>query len=100
MVSVIVFHIELHIPPSFFSRGLEQSVALPRDSYLQPYYRDISTLLRVGPPLMLVVEGMQVAGNDSDVNRVCSIAGCDDDSMLNMVRHCTVWNGYIVPIRL
>ena len=35
---------------------------------------------------MFVVEGMRVAGNDSDVNRVCSIAGCDDDSMLNTVR--------------
>ena len=34
-------------------RGLEQQVALPHDSCLQPYYGDVLQLLRVGqgPPL-------------------------------------------------
>lgn len=37
------------------SRGLEQQVALPRDSYLQSYFEDVTTVLRVGPPLFFVV---------------------------------------------
>lgn len=31
---------------SAYHRGLEQSVALPRDSYLQHYYDDVFTSLR------------------------------------------------------
>ncbi len=82
-------------PHHHHNRGLEQSIALPRDSYLQSYYADINILLRVGPPVMFVVEDMVVAGNASHVNRVCSISGCDDDSMLNQVCIvcvlCVVW---------
>jgi hypothetical protein len=36
-------------------RGLEQQVALPRDSYLQHYFRDVTSVMRVGPPLFFVV---------------------------------------------
>lgn len=66
-------------------RGLEQQVALPRDSYLQPYYADVFELLRVGPPLLLVVRGLNVSRAAPDVNAVCSTAGCRDDSLLNRV---------------
>ena len=37
-------------------------MALPRDSYLQAYYGDVLSELRVGPPLMLVVRGLNVTG--------------------------------------
>ena len=43
-------------------RGLDQSVALPGDSYLQQYYADVLSALRVGPPVMLVVRGLNVSG--------------------------------------
>ena len=66
-------------------RGLEQQVALPRDSYLQPYYGDVFQLLRVGPPLLLVVRGLNVSRGSPDVDAVCSTAGCRDDSLLNRV---------------
>ncbi|KAL4425013.1 hypothetical protein ABPG77_002898 [Micractinium sp. CCAP 211/92] len=66
-------------------KGLEQSVALPRDSYLQRYYEDVFASLRVGPPVMFVVEGLNVSEASRDVNRTCSVAGCDPDSLLNQV---------------
>ena len=66
-------------------RGLEQQVALPRDSYLQPYYGDVFQLLRVGPPLLLVVRGLNMSRGAPDVDAVCSTAGCRDDSLLNRV---------------
>lgn len=66
-------------------RGLEQQVALPRDSYLQPYYADVFGLLRVGPPLLLIVRGLNVSRAAPDVDAVCSTAGCRDDSLLNRV---------------
>ncbi len=67
-------------------RGLEQQVALPRDSYLQPYYADVFGALRVGPPLLLVVRGLNMSARAPDVDAVCSTAGCRDDSLLNRVR--------------
>lgn len=80
-------------------RGLEQSVALPRDSYLQPYYADIAGLLRVGPPVFFVAEGVRMgSGKGSDVDGVCSTAGCDDASLLNQARGCGLlywcWSAY------
>lgn len=66
-------------------RGLDQSVALPRDSYLQRYYADVFDCLRVGPPVMFVVQGLNVSEGAPDVGRVCSVAGCDPDSLLNQV---------------
>jgi hypothetical protein len=36
-------------------RGLEQQVALPRDSYLQQYFADVTSVMRTGPPLFFVV---------------------------------------------
>lgn len=66
-------------------RGLDQSVALPRDSYLQRYYSDVMSELRVGPPALLVVEGLNVSEASHGVSAVCSVAGCDKDSLLNQV---------------
>ena len=67
-------------------RGLEQETALPRDSYLQPYYKDVYGYLRVGPPLLLVVKDLNMSRKSKDINAVCSIAGCRDNSLLNQVR--------------
>ncbi|KAK9823955.1 hypothetical protein WJX72_006638 [[Myrmecia] bisecta] len=67
------------------SRGLAQQVALPRDSYLQPYFEDVMGYLRVGPPLMFVVKDLDMSADAPDVNAVCSVAGCSDTSFLNQV---------------
>ncbi|RYR41351.1 hypothetical protein Ahy_A08g037749 isoform B [Arachis hypogaea] len=36
--------------------GLEQQIVLPRDSYLQGYFTNVSEYLRIGPPLYFVVK--------------------------------------------
>lgn len=70
-------------------RGLEQETALPRDSYLQPYYKDVYGYLRVGPPLLLVVQELNMTRHSPDIDAVCSISGCRDDSLLNQVCSAT-----------
>ncbi|KXZ53205.1 hypothetical protein GPECTOR_7g1098 [Gonium pectorale] len=65
--------------------GLDQAVALPRDSYLQPYYRDLMSQLRVGPPLLLVVRELDLDPSVRQVERICGVAGCDTDSLVNRV---------------
>eukprot|EP00878_Enallax_costatus_P015127 GHUV01015839.1.p1 GENE.GHUV01015839.1~~GHUV01015839.1.p1 ORF type:complete len:1041 (+),score=174.75 GHUV01015839.1:474-3596(+) len=63
------------------SVGLDQAVALPRDSYMQEYYSDLMKYLRVGPPLYLVVSDVNVANGTADVDKLCSVAGCRRDSL-------------------
>ena len=66
-------------------RGLEQQIALPRDSYLQDYFTDLYAVLRIGPPLYFVVPDINMDPQASDVNMICSVAGCNDTSFANEV---------------
>jgi len=70
---------------STISRGLEQQVALPRDSYLQDYFTDLYGVLRVGPPLYFVVPNIHMDPQDPDINMICSVGGCNDTSFVNKV---------------
>ena len=58
---------------------------MPADSYLQGYYTDLADKLRVGPPLMFVVEDLNMSRDAGDVDGLCSVAGCNDQSFLNQV---------------
>lgn len=66
-------------------RGLEQQVALPRDSYLQGYFTDLYDVLRVGPPLYFVVPHIHMDPQEPDINAICSVGGCNDASFVNEV---------------
>jgi Niemann-Pick C1 protein len=63
--------------------GLNQNMAVPRDSYLQPYFKDIETVLRVGPPVYFVVQPSKNTnyGNPDDQDRFCGINHCDQNAM-------------------
>ena len=76
--------------------GLSQSIALPKDSYLQDYFDDISKYLRTGPPVYFVIKGGYDYTNKTNQNKVqlhcglqylmyrvqiCSSAGCNNDSI-------------------
>ncbi|KAM7479507.1 hypothetical protein LguiA_027720 [Lonicera macranthoides] len=65
--------------------GLEQQIALPRDSYLQGYFSDLSEYLRVGPPLYFVVKGYNYSSESRHTNQLCSISQCDPNSLLNEI---------------
>ncbi|WOG97708.1 hypothetical protein DCAR_0417049 [Daucus carota subsp. sativus] len=65
--------------------GLEQQIVLPRDSYLQHYFDDLSEYLRIGPPLYFVVKNYNYSSESSQTNRLCSISNCDSNSLLNEI---------------
>ena len=67
--------------------GLEQTVALPKDSYLQDYFHDIASQLRVGPPVYFVQKNLDIHPESTDVNKTCSTAGCFPNSMLNQIQN-------------
>lgn len=39
----------------------------------------------MGAPVSFVVKDLNLADDSPDVGRVCSVAGCDDDSLVNRV---------------
>ena len=49
-------------------------------------FRDVLRDLRVGPPLLVMVNNLNISRDAPDINRVCSVSGCDTNSLLNQVR--------------
>ncbi|XP_020240541.1 NPC intracellular cholesterol transporter 1 isoform X2 [Cajanus cajan] len=70
--------------------GLEQQIALPRDSYLQGYFSNISEYLRVGPPLYFVVKDYNYSLGSKHTNQLCSISHCDSNSLLNEISRASL----------
>ncbi|KAK3038828.1 hypothetical protein RJ639_028550 [Escallonia herrerae] len=70
--------------------GLEQQIVLPRDSYLQGYFNNISEYLRVGPPLYFVVKNYNYSSESRQTNQLCSINHCDSDSLLNEIARASL----------
>ncbi|KAE9603499.1 putative protein patched/dispatched [Lupinus albus] len=65
--------------------GLAQNIVLPRDSYLQGYFNNVSEYLRVGPPLYFVVKNYNYSSESLHTNQLCSISQCNSDSLLNEI---------------
>ncbi|KAE9586676.1 putative protein patched/dispatched [Lupinus albus] len=65
--------------------GLEQDIVLPRDSYLQGYFNNISEYLRIGPPLYFVVKNYNYSSESTHTNELCSISKCNSTSLLNEI---------------
>ncbi|XP_019173720.1 PREDICTED: Niemann-Pick C1 protein [Ipomoea nil] len=70
--------------------GLEQEVVLPRDSYLQGYFSNISEYLRIGPPLYFVVKNYNYSSESGQTNQLCSINHCNSDSLLNEISRASL----------
>eukprot|EP01091_Cochliopodium_minus_P015138 TRINITY_DN5297_c0_g2_i1.p1 TRINITY_DN5297_c0_g2~~TRINITY_DN5297_c0_g2_i1.p1 ORF type:complete len:739 (-),score=199.31 TRINITY_DN5297_c0_g2_i1:58-2274(-) len=74
---------------SFFTSvdvGLDQSVALPRNSYLQDYFSNMSAYLAVGPPVYMVIRDGFNYTHYVEQNDLCaSLPGCHNNSLMNIV---------------
>lgn len=70
--------------------GLEQKIVLPRDSYLQGYFNNVSDYLRIGPPLYFVVKNYNYSSESRHTNQLCSISQCDSGSLLNEIARASL----------
>ncbi|EFH67498.1 predicted protein [Arabidopsis lyrata subsp. lyrata] len=70
--------------------GLEQQIVLPQDSYLQGYFNNISTYLRIGPPLYFVLKNYNYSSESRQTNQLCSINKCDSNSLLNEIARASL----------
>ena len=74
------------------SIGLDQQLALPKDSYVGPYFEYLSKYLEVGAPVYFVVEMENDDGNHTlnassltGQNQLCGVSGCNTDSVVSLV---------------
>ncbi|KMS99730.1 hypothetical protein BVRB_1g020980 [Beta vulgaris subsp. vulgaris] len=70
--------------------GLEQQIVLPRDSYLQGYFKNISDFLRIGPPVYFVVKDYNYSSESRQTNQLCSISHCESNSLLNEISRASL----------
>ncbi|KAJ8772723.1 hypothetical protein K2173_027900 [Erythroxylum novogranatense] len=70
--------------------GLEQQIVLPKDSYLQSYFKDLAEYLRIGPPLYFVVKNYNYSSESRQTNQLCSISRCNSDSLLNEIARASL----------
>eukprot|EP00002_Diphylleia_rotans_P026021 TRINITY_DN516_c0_g1_i1.p1 TRINITY_DN516_c0_g1~~TRINITY_DN516_c0_g1_i1.p1 ORF type:complete len:1227 (+),score=207.28 TRINITY_DN516_c0_g1_i1:56-3736(+) len=66
--------------------GLDQRVALPKDSYLQDYFDYIEIYLQVGSPTYFVVKDLDYSIVENQ-NKICTLPGCLDRSLGNVINN-------------
>ncbi|KAK0066303.1 Niemann-Pick C1 protein [Biomphalaria pfeifferi] len=74
--------------------GLDQSLSMPKDSYVLDYFHNLSEYLSVGAPVYFVVEDGQDYSTYSGQNDICGISGCPQDSLVQQVNHAALNPSY------
>ncbi|XP_005097476.1 NPC intracellular cholesterol transporter 1 [Aplysia californica] len=70
--------------------GLDQSLSMPKDSYVLDYFHNISTYLSVGAPVYFVVrDGHDYTTYDGQ-NAVCGVAGCPQTSVVQQINSASL----------
>ena len=65
--------------------GLDEELALPKDSEILDYLDQLSTTIKLGPEVYFVVEdGYDYSDLDAQ-NKICSGSGCHEDSLLGQI---------------
>lgn len=84
LVFLALFSSSLYLAATGISLGLEQAEALPTGSYLVDYFDDLARLVRVGPPLFLMVRDANFSNTDL-LKGLCTSFGCSRTSLGNTV---------------
>ncbi|XP_078473552.1 NPC1-like intracellular cholesterol transporter 1 [Lampetra planeri] len=73
----LMFHVQV---------GLDQRLALPKDSYALDYLNGLYEYLEVGLPTYFVTTGGYNFSSEEGTNAVCGSAGCNNDSMMQKIQ--------------
>ncbi|KII69990.1 Niemann-Pick C1 protein [Thelohanellus kitauei] len=79
-----VWFASLYAIPSI-NLGLDQTKALPTDSYLKPYFADVFAMMKTGPPIYFMVMPDFRYENSSEMNKICSAETCNEYSLTNQI---------------
>jgi Niemann-Pick C1 protein len=72
--------LSISVAVSGFEVGLDQNLALPKDSYLIPYFDELYKYLHTGSPVYFVIEEGYNYSDPSKWHNICSSAGCSNNS--------------------
>uniref|UniRef100_A0A8D1K357 SSD domain-containing protein n=1 Tax=Sus scrofa TaxID=9823 RepID=A0A8D1K357_PIG len=73
----------------FITVGLDQELALPKDSYLLDYFLFLNRYFEVGPPVYFVTTGGYNFTSEEGINAICSSAGCNNFSLTQKIQYAT-----------
>lgn len=69
--------------------GLDQELALPKDSYLIDYFLFLNRYFEVGAPVYFVTTSGYNFSSEAGMNAICSSAGCDSFSLTQKIQYAT-----------
>ncbi|KAF9433735.1 hypothetical protein BGZ76_009040 [Entomortierella beljakovae] len=65
--------------------GLDQRLALPHDSYMVPFFNDLDTYFRVGPPVYFVVQDVDATARHGQQQLCGRFSTCMESSIANIL---------------
>ncbi|XP_013375950.1 PREDICTED: Niemann-Pick C1-like protein 1 isoform X2 [Chinchilla lanigera] len=78
--------------------GLDQELALPKDSYLLDYFSFMNRYFEVGPPVYFVTTLGYNFSSEAGMNAICSSAGCDPFSMTQKIQYATEFSDQCLEV--
>ncbi|XP_043358852.1 NPC1-like intracellular cholesterol transporter 1 [Dermochelys coriacea] len=69
--------------------GLDQELAMPKDSYMVQYFQYLNQYFMVGVPTYFVTTGGYNFSTVPGLNGICSSAGCDNNSLTQKIQYAT-----------
>ncbi|XP_004676600.1 PREDICTED: Niemann-Pick C1-like protein 1 [Condylura cristata] len=69
--------------------GLNQELALPKDSYLINYFQFLNRYFEIGAPVYFVTTGGYNFSSTEGLNAICSSAGCDNFSLTQKIHYAS-----------
>ncbi|XP_072460487.1 NPC intracellular cholesterol transporter 1 isoform X1 [Notamacropus eugenii] len=74
--------------------GLDQSLSVPDDSYVQDYFSSIKQYLHAGPPVYFVLEEGHDYTSLEGQNMVCGGMGCNNNSLVQQIFNAAELENY------
>lgn len=69
----------------YFEFGLDQTMAIPQDSYLVQYFNDVYQYLNVGPPVYFIVQNLDLTQRDNQYKICGRFTKCNEFSLANIL---------------
>lgn len=88
IIAVVIFLFWLCLSLSVIHKidvGLDQTMSVPEDSYMQDFFSAQKTDLRVGPPVFFVLKRGLNFSDEMERNAICSSDGCFAYSLVSQI---------------
>ncbi|XP_074235843.1 NPC1-like intracellular cholesterol transporter 1 isoform X3 [Saimiri boliviensis] len=88
LLSLALFGVSLYYM-CHISVGLDQELALPKDSYLLDYFLFLNRYFEAGAPVYFVTTSGYNFSSKAGMNAICSSAGCNNFSLTQKIQYAT-----------